>query len=61
MARTIRKLPHYWHRKPRYKQALQAGVPKKQVTTDWDDKPVAARREMRVERNVRRRQGVRCD
>lgn len=47
MSRTYRNIiqrPYgpKWLRKPRYKGRLLAGVPRKQVVTDYDDKPIAA-------------------
>ena len=38
---------HVHHcRKPRYKHMLLAGISRKHITTDWDGKPVAARKEV---------------
>jgi hypothetical protein len=46
MSRTYRKVPkHKWLRTPRYKWKLQAGISRKQVVTDFDDKGIAAKRE----------------
>jgi hypothetical protein len=42
MSRTIRTLPKRTLRQPKYKHKLLAGIPRKQVVTDYDDKPVAA-------------------
>lgn len=49
MSRTIRNVPKpsvKWNRTPKFKGKLIAGVPSKQVTTNYDDKPIAARKEM---------------
>lgn len=46
MAKTIRNIPkNKWMREPRHKHKLLAGESRKQVTTNWDDKPISARRE----------------
>jgi hypothetical protein len=47
VSRTKRKIPKRghgikWLRTPRHKWKLVAGIPTKQVVTDWDDKHVAA-------------------
>lgn len=47
MSDTHRTIPNNWYRRPKYKHKLIAGEPRKQITTDWDDKPVAALREVR--------------
>lgn len=47
MARTYRSLPTHWNRRPRYKHRLLAGESVKHVVTDYSDKPVAARKEVR--------------
>lgn len=47
MSRTVRNVKYAKiHRKPCYKRLLLAGVPLKVITTDWDDKPVAAIKEV---------------
>ena len=48
--RTIIQRPYgpKWLRKPRHKGRLLAGVPRKQVVTNYDDKPIAALRERRA-------------
>ncbi len=50
MSRTYRNLPNNagrssYHRTPRHRHRLLAGESSKVVVTDWDDKPVAARKE----------------
>lgn len=45
MSRTHRNLPPHWNRRPRYRWKLLAGIPRKQIATERDDKPVAARKE----------------
>ena len=43
MARTYRKIISVkWMRQPRYKWKLLAGIPRKQVVTDFDDKTISA-------------------
>jgi hypothetical protein len=47
MSRTYRNVPNDKHmRTPRYRWKLRIGIPRKSVTTDWDDKPIAASREI---------------
>jgi hypothetical protein len=47
MSRTYRNVPNGKHmRTPQYRWKLRAGIPRKSVTTDWDDKPIAANREI---------------
>lgn len=51
MARTYRNTKYCTHiRAPRYKWKLLAGYSRKTVTTDWDDKPVAAMKEVHNQR-----------
>jgi hypothetical protein len=46
MGCTIRKFPlDKWMRTPRHKHKLLAGDKKGDIVTDYDDKPVAARKE----------------
>lgn len=48
MSKTYRTIPHKWTRRPKYKHKLLAGdIPRKQITTDWEDKPIAALKEVR--------------
>ncbi len=47
MGKTFRTIPNNWMRHPKYKHKLLAGEPRKQITTDWDDKPIAALKEVR--------------
>lgn len=44
MSRTKRNLPTWgiWLRYPRYKWKLLAGISKKKIVTEYDDKNVAA-------------------
>lgn len=47
--RTIikRKRGINWMRTPKFKHKLLAGESMKSVTTDWDDKPIAALKEVK--------------
>ena len=49
MSKTTRNVPPSkvkWLRTPKHKHKLLAGEPKKQVVTNWNDKPIAARKEV---------------
>ena len=45
MARTYRNIPKNWNRRPKYKHKLLVGESPKTIVTDYDDKPIAARKE----------------
>ncbi len=45
MSRTRRNIPKKWNRKPKYRWKLLAGLSPKNIVTDWDDVPIAARKE----------------
>lgn len=48
MSRTKRNLPTWgaWLRYPRYKWKLLAGIKKKEIVTEYDDKPIAGFNEL---------------
>ena len=46
MGKTFRNIKHAgWNRSPKFKHKLLAGDSKGDIVTDYDDKPVAARKE----------------
>ena len=48
MAHTIRNVPSFkWNRTPRFKWKLLAGISRKNIVTNYDDKPIAARKEFK--------------
>lgn len=54
MSDTYRNVPTSWLRHPMYRWKLLSGIPRKQVVTDWDDKPVAAMKETRSRKTLRK-------
>lgn len=47
MSRTKRELPNNrWNRSPKHRHKMLAGESSKRIVTDWDDMPIAARKEV---------------
>jgi len=52
MSKTFRNFPRdKWLRTPKHKHKILGGDKKGDITTNWDDKPVAARKESWKDKN----------